>query len=86
MAAQAHTAPAVPEGLARAHAVDDAPTTRDDDDDDDELDADGAVWETASLFEDILDDVAALDYSTNSTCIPTPPPTTTTTTAAANPP
>ncbi|KAF3053080.1 NAD-dependent histone deacetylase sir2 [Didymella keratinophila] len=71
MAAQAHTAagavsevPATTEaagGAGSAHqadgAGDDAPTN----DDDDEVE--GAVWETASLFEEILDDVAAFEYS-----------------------
>ncbi|KAF1930952.1 uncharacterized protein M421DRAFT_418434 [Didymella exigua CBS 183.55] len=38
----------------------------DDDDDDDEGDRDGAGWETASLFEEILDDVAALEEHSGS--------------------
>jgi NAD-dependent histone deacetylase SIR2 len=69
MAAQAHAAAgAASEVPARTEAAgggggveaDDAPAgTRDDDDDE----AEGAVWETASLFEEILDDVAAFEYS-----------------------
>lgn len=45
-----------------AHHKPDRGNPNDDDDDDDE----GAVWETASLFEEILDDVAAFEYSTSS--------------------
>jgi NAD-dependent histone deacetylase SIR2 len=75
MAAQAHSAaPALdhqPTAVAAhteaepapgAAAVHDHAHAHDHDDDPDD---DGAVWETASLFEDILDDVAAFEYSTN---------------------
>ena len=76
MAAQAHTAageaalpaPVQTEAVGGARSAreadgvgDDAPTR---DDDDDEVE--GAVWETASLFEEILDDVAAFEYSGSS--------------------
>lgn len=47
---------------ASAHEADDAPAGKDDDDDE----VEGAVWETASLFEEILDDVAAFEYSSSS--------------------
>lgn len=47
---------------ASAQEVDDAPAIKDDDDDE----AEGAVWETASLLEEILDDVAAFEYSSHS--------------------
>jgi hypothetical protein len=39
----------------------DAPAPDDDDDDDDE----GGVWDTASLYEEILDEVEAFEYSGN---------------------
>ncbi|KAJ4407568.1 NAD-dependent histone deacetylase sir2 [Didymella pomorum] len=76
MAAQAHTAageaalpaPVKTEAVGGAGSAqqadgvgDDAPTN----DDDDEVE--GAVWETASLFEEILDDVAAFEYSGSNT-------------------
>jgi hypothetical protein len=82
MAAQAHTAAgaaseaALPApvkteaaggggGGAAAAAAGGAPgSAQGADDDDDE--AEGAVWETASLFEEILDDVAAFEYSGSS--------------------
>ena len=48
-------------GTSAQEADEDAAANKDDDDD-----LDGAVWETASLFEEILDDVAAFEYSSNS--------------------
>jgi NAD-dependent histone deacetylase SIR2 len=40
----------------------DAPAPDDDDDDDDD---EGGVWDTASLYEEILDEVEAFEYSGN---------------------
>ncbi|KAF3043496.1 NAD-dependent histone deacetylase sir2 [Didymella heteroderae] len=54
-----------------AHEADDAPAgpkaDNDNDNDNDDDEVDGAVWETASLFEEILDDVAAFEYSGSNT-------------------
>ena len=52
-----------PGASVQAQEGDDAPATTKDDDDDE---VEGAVWETASLFEEILDDVAAFEYSSHS--------------------
>lgn len=51
-------------GGSRGAEADDAPAGPKGEDDDD--DVEGAVWETASLFEEILDDVAAFEYSGSS--------------------
>ncbi|KAF3000232.1 NAD-dependent histone deacetylase sir2 [Curvularia kusanoi] len=70
MAAQAPTPrPSTADGDALPVEPRDRDDTRDRDrdrgDDDDQDDVEGAVWETASLFEEILDDVAALDTTTS---------------------
>lgn len=57
-----------------AQEVDEAKEDANNDGKDDDDDVDGAVWETASLFEEILDDVAAFEYSSNSTPLDTCPP------------
>ena len=54
-----------PGASVQAQEGDDAPATTKDDDDEE---VEGAVWETASLFEEILDDVAAFEYSSHSRC------------------
>lgn len=72
MAAQAHSGPivlndaAAPVPPTPAAAPAPATTAPAQDDDDDDHD-DGPAWESASLYEEILDEVEAFEYSTNGT-------------------
>jgi NAD-dependent histone deacetylase SIR2 len=52
------------EGAIAVPAADDADAPAPDDEDDDD-DDDGGVWDTASLYEEILDEVEAFEYSGN---------------------
>jgi NAD-dependent histone deacetylase SIR2 len=52
------------EGAIAVPAADDADAPAPDNDDDDD-DDDGGVWDTASLYEEILDEVEAFEYSGN---------------------
>jgi NAD-dependent histone deacetylase SIR2 len=53
------------EGAIAVPAADDADAPAPDDEDDDDDDDDGGVWDTASLYEEILDEVEAFEYSRN---------------------